>query len=69
VRIVQLANFYGPRSGGLRTALHHLGAGYAFRGHDVTLVVPGRRGADETLPSGIRRITVAAAAAPSTRGG
>ncbi len=35
MRIVQLANFYGPRSGGLRTALHHLGAGYAGRGHEV----------------------------------
>jgi alpha-1,6-mannosyltransferase len=68
VRIVQLANFYGPRSGGLRTALHHLGAGYAARGHDVVLVVPGRRGADETLPSGIRRITVAALQLPGTGG-
>jgi len=46
VRIVQLANFYGPRSGGLRTALNALGAGYAARGHEVVLVVPGDRASD-----------------------
>lgn len=68
MRIVQLANFYGPRSGGLRTALHHLGAGYVGRGHDVVLVVPGPRAADETLPSGIRRITIAAPRLPGTGG-
>ena len=38
MRIVQLANFYGPRSGGLRTALNHLGAGYQERGHEVVLI-------------------------------
>lgn len=68
MRIVQLANFYGPRSGGLRTALHHLGAGYAARGHEVVLVVPGPRPADETLPTGIRRVTVAAPRLPGTGG-
>ncbi|WP_219412865.1 glycosyltransferase [Pseudonocardia nigra] len=68
MRIVQLANFYGPRSGGLRTALHHLGAGYAGRGHDVVLVVPGPRSVDERLPSGIRRVTVAAPLLPGTGG-
>lgn len=68
MRIVQLANFYGPRSGGLRTALHHLGAGYAGRGHEVVLVVPGHRGADDRLPWGIRRITVAAPQLPGTGG-
>ena len=46
MRIVQLANFYGPRSGGLRTALNALGAGYAVRGHEVVLVVPGDRASD-----------------------
>jgi alpha-1,6-mannosyltransferase len=68
VRIVQLANFYGPRSGGLRTALHHLGEGYAGRGHEVVLVVPGTRSADQLLPSGIRRITIAAPRLPGTGG-
>jgi alpha-1,6-mannosyltransferase len=68
LRIVQLANFYGPRSGGLRTALHHLGAGYGAQGHDVVLVVPGPRSADELLPTGIRRVTIAAPRLPGTGG-
>src|ERR671930_1905281 len=68
MHIVQLANFYGPRSGGLRTALNHLGAGYVARGHDVVLVVPGPRSTDEALPTGIRRITVAAPLLPGTGG-
>lgn len=60
LHIVQLANFYGPRSGGLRTALHHLGAGYVAGGHRVTLVVPGPRYAEEDLPNGTRRCTLPA---------
>lgn len=58
MHIVQLANFYGPRSGGLRTAVDQLGAGYVAHGHAVTLVVAGREHADEVLDSGVRRITV-----------
>ncbi|WP_062521252.1 glycosyltransferase [Demequina silvatica] len=41
MRIAQVANFYGPRSGGLRTALHALGRGYVEHGDEVLLVVPG----------------------------
>lgn len=68
MRLVQLANFYGPRSGGLRTALHHLGAGYTARGHEVVLVVPGPRAQDTVLASGVRRITVPAPRIPGTGG-
>jgi alpha-1,6-mannosyltransferase len=68
MHIVQLANFYGPRSGGLRTALHHLGAGYVARGHRVTLIVPGGRRTDQRLATGVRRITVAAPQLPGTGG-
>ena len=68
MRIAQLANFYGPRSGGLRTALHHLGAGYVAGGHEVVLVVPGPRRTDELMPSGVRRITLPAAKIPYTGG-
>ncbi|QMU73991.1 glycosyltransferase [Streptacidiphilus sp. P02-A3a] len=39
--IVRLANFVTPVSGGLRTALRHLGAGYLAAGHRPVLVVPG----------------------------
>jgi alpha-1,6-mannosyltransferase len=41
VRIVQVANFYSPQSGGLKTALEAVGRGYRAAGHDVVLVVPG----------------------------
>ncbi|MGH3521693.1 MAG: glycosyltransferase [Mycobacterium sp.] len=68
MRIVQLANFYGPRSGGLRTALHHLGAGYVAAGHEVVLVVPGPRRAEEMMPSGVQRITLPAPKIPYTGG-
>ncbi|QIS06208.1 glycosyltransferase [Nocardia brasiliensis] len=68
MRIVQLANFYGPRSGGLRTALHHLGEGYVAAGHEVVLIVPGARRAEELLPTGVVRITLPALAIPWTGG-
>lgn len=42
MRVVQVANFYGPRSGGLRTAVDRLGAEYCASGHEVFLIVPGR---------------------------
>ena len=41
MRIIRVANFVTPRSGGLRTALHHLGAGYQAAGHEPVLVIPG----------------------------
>jgi alpha-1,6-mannosyltransferase len=41
VRIAQLANFYSPISGGLRTVVDTLGRGYAALGHERILVVPG----------------------------
>jgi alpha-1,6-mannosyltransferase len=43
MRILQLANFYHATSGGLRTAIDALAAGYVRGGHDVVLVVPSRR--------------------------
>ncbi|MBO0852697.1 MAG: glycosyltransferase [Nocardia sp.] len=68
MRIAQLANFYGPRSGGLRTALHHLGAGYVAAGHEVILIVPGPRRGEEILPNGVVRMTVPAVKIPWTGG-
>lgn len=52
MRIVRLANFVTPRSGGLRTALRELGRGYLAAGHDPVLIVPGTRASDETTPQG-----------------
>lgn len=43
LHIVQLANFYGPASGGLRTAIDRLASGYVDAGHRVTTIVPGER--------------------------
>lgn len=42
MRIVQLANFYAPTSGGLRTAVDTLGRGYLAAGHERVLIVPGQ---------------------------
>jgi alpha-1,6-mannosyltransferase len=67
MRIAHIANFYGPTSGGLRTAMHALGAGYLERGHDVLLVVPGAADADEVTPYG-RRITVRSPMVPFSGG-
>ncbi|UEA59490.1 glycosyltransferase [Gordonia otitidis] len=68
MRIVQLANFYGERSGGLRTAVDRWGAGYVAAGHEVVLVVPGRESRDELMPSGVVRISVPAPRIPFSGG-
>lgn len=67
MRIVQVANFYGPRSGGLRTTMHALGSGYLAAGHESVLVVPGARFAVDHTPAG-RRVTVPGRAVPRTGG-
>ena len=47
MRIIRLANFVAPHSGGLRTSLAELGAGYLAAGHEPVLVIPGDRDDDE----------------------
>ena len=64
-RIVQVANFVTPTSGGLRTTLGHLAQGYAERGHDVIQVVPGKRDSEEAMSWG-RLVTVAAPPMPGS---
>ncbi|MEE6257101.1 glycosyltransferase [Plantactinospora sonchi] len=66
-RIVRLANFVTESSGGLRTALRQLGAGYAAAGHEPVLVVPGRQDSDELTGQG-RVVTVASPAVPGMGG-
>lgn len=63
MKIVRMANFIGPRSGGLRTALHELGAGYLAAGHQPVLIIPGEKASDEELAQG-RVITVPGPAVP-----
>lgn len=65
---MQVANFYGPRSGGLRTAVDRLGAEYCAAGHEVHLIVPGHRAQRQRLPSGVVRITLPARHIPFTGG-
>ncbi|MEU6119913.1 glycosyltransferase [Streptomyces sp. NPDC047117] len=67
LRIVRLANFVTPASGGLRTALRELGEGYRTAGHDPVLVVPGPVASDERTPQG-RVITLPGPVLPGTGG-
>ena len=64
-RILQAANFVAPHSGGIRTVLEHLAAGYAAAGHEVVQVVPGERASVEPKPWGTR-IVLPALAVPRT---
>jgi alpha-1,6-mannosyltransferase len=57
MKIIHIANFYGPKSGGIKTTLHNLGTGYTNRGHDFTYIVPGVCFYQEKTPHG-NRITV-----------
>ncbi|NLU80091.1 glycosyltransferase family 1 protein [Micromonospora sp. HNM0581] len=67
MRIVRLASFVTGTSGGLRTALQQLGAGYRDAGHHPVLVVPGRRDDDEQHPWG-RVVTLAGPPLPHSGG-
>ncbi|WP_079053854.1 glycosyltransferase [Streptomyces graminilatus] len=67
LRIVRLANFVAPASGGLRTALRELGAGYLAAGHDPVLIVPGERTSDRDTEQG-RVITLPGPLLPGTGG-
>jgi alpha-1,6-mannosyltransferase len=52
MRIVRLANFVAPQSGGLRTCLRELGAGYLAAGHEPVLIIPGAKDSDEQTEQG-----------------
>jgi alpha-1,6-mannosyltransferase len=67
LRIVRLANFVAPASGGLRTALRELGKGYRAAGHEPVLIVPGERADDRDTEQG-RVITVPGPLLPGTGG-
>ncbi|MFI8828875.1 glycosyltransferase [Streptomyces sp. NPDC053431] len=67
MRIVRLANFVTPTSGGLRTALDQLGRGYRAAGHEPVLVVPGAAASDRETEQG-RVITLPGPELPGTGG-
>jgi alpha-1,6-mannosyltransferase len=43
LRIAQLANFVGPTSGGMRTAIEHVGQGYVEAGAERIVITPGEK--------------------------
>ena len=67
MRIVRVANFVTARSGGLRTALRELGAGYQRAGHEAVLVIPGERPGDVETEQG-RVITLPGPEVPGMGG-
>ena len=67
MRIVHIANFYGPKSGGIRTTLHELGSGYIARGHEFTYIVPGNGFFCEETAHG-KKITVPSIVLPFSGG-
>jgi alpha-1,6-mannosyltransferase len=67
MRIVRLANYVAPNSGGLRTSLRELGIGYLAAGHESVLIIPGERDGDEQTPQG-RVITLSGPRIPFTGG-
>lgn len=64
---MHVANFYGPRSGGIRTAMHAMAREYLAHGHEPVLVVPGRE-PTTTVTRGVRVVTVAAPLVPGIGG-
>ena len=67
MKIVHIANFYGPNSGGIKTTLHALGKGYLHLGHEFTYIVPGTSAYKEQTPFGLK-ISVPGYALPGTGG-
>ena len=67
MKIMHIANFYGPKSGGIRTTLHELGKGYQSKGHEFIYVVPGTTFYCEDTPSG-KRVTLPSVVLPFSGG-
>jgi alpha-1,6-mannosyltransferase len=66
-RIAHIANMYGPKSGGLKTAMNSLSREYEELGHEVLLVVPGKK--DSLSTSGhITTVTVSSPVIPFSGG-
>lgn len=65
LRIAQLANFVGPTSGGMRTAIEHVGQGYVEAGADRIVITPGEKDVVVETEAG----TVVRVKAPKVSGG
>ena len=64
---MRLVNYIAPASGGLRTALSELGAGYLAAGHEPVLVLPGPRPERRQTEQGLV-VTVPGLRVPGTGG-
>lgn len=64
MKVLDIADFFSERGGGVRSYLTELAGEGARRGHEVTIVAPGPRDADERLPDGGRLIRLAGPAMP-----
>jgi alpha-1,6-mannosyltransferase len=67
MRIVHIANFYGPNSGGIKTTLHELGRGYQRYGHEFIYIVPGVTNHSEMTQYGYK-ITLPSVMLPGSGG-
>jgi alpha-1,6-mannosyltransferase len=67
MRIVHVANFYGPNSGGIKTTLHELGRGYLHYGHEFIYIVPGVNNHSEMTQFGYK-ITLPSVMLPGSGG-
>lgn len=67
MRIAHLANFHGPRSGGLRTTMRALATEYRRAGHTVLHVVPGPR-TERTVVDGAQVQFIASPLIPRSGG-
>lgn len=52
MKIIHIANFYGPKSGGIKTTLHNLGTEYLKLGHEFVYMVPGTKFSQEKTQYG-----------------
>jgi len=67
MKIVHIANFYGPNSGGIKTTLHELGRGYLHYGHEFIYIVPGVTNHSEITQYGYK-ITLPSVMLPGSGG-
>jgi alpha-1,6-mannosyltransferase len=66
-RIAHIANMYGPKSGGLRTAMISLSREYEINGHEILLVVPGKENS-RTRVGNVTTVTVSSPVIPFSGG-
>lgn len=52
MKIIHVANFYGPKSGGIKTTLHNLAREYHKMDHEFIFIVPGKKFSRQNLDQG-----------------